>query len=394
MRHTLKNFVRRSVIFENDEGNLNKFSDSILVSPQEAARHILMDFLAHGKLPGSISWVPHPNFKIVIKRFSLRDLGDLVSVVSEKIQRLFEPSPSGLDRDDAKIALEDVMVEFVRSYRDVINRTLEMRRKHPPLERTVGANDSSVVNCPVLIKGLAVWGVKDFTTDTISEDFKNEFIELVKNSFMSLFNQGVFMNIFIKKGSKAKKANLDEIRSKFIKLVDYMAAELYNQIEVTFIAPSLMEQIFLPSATWVTYQDRSGAISIASLHEIKWLRGKKDGSIDGEISKLVDAWLEKVKRPRGARFSQDDKDKLVDIVERIIEDGKLHNEIIRLLVGYVNKVYEEMISWLDGFLVEVVKLISNKENAKKLLNLFLGNEPIELEKSVKRKGKRKYFFYL
>ena len=394
MRHTLKNFVRGSAIFENDERNLNKFRDLILVSPQEAARHILKEFLTHGKLPESISWVPHSNFKIVIKRFGLRNLDDLISVVSEKIQRLFEPSPSGLDRDDARIALEDVVVEFVKSYGNVINRTLEIHRKQPPLEKTVGADDLSVVNCPVLIKGLAVWGIKDFTTNSISESFRDEFIESVEEYLNSLFNQGVFMNIFIKKGSEAKKANLDEIRNRFMEFVDYIATELYNQVKVAFIAPSLMERIFLPSATWVTYQDKNGAISIASLHKIEWLSGKKDGSIDNEIGKLVDAWLEKVKRPTGTKFSQDDRDKLVNIVERIIEDGGLHNEITRLLVGYVNSVYEELSSWLDEFLVEVIKLISDKKNAKKLLDSFLGNEPIKLEKSAKKKGKRKYFFYL
>lgn len=394
MRHISRNSVRRSTIFENAEESHSKFSDSVLVSPQEAARDIFADFLAHGKLVEKVFWIPHPNFKVVVTSFNLNGLDDLVSIASEKIQRLFEPSSSGLDRDDAKTSLEDVIIRFVKSYGKVINETLKIGRKILPLEKVVGANDPSVVNCPILMKGFAVWGIKDFKTDNISENFKKEFIELVKDKVMSLFNQGIFTNIFIEKGGEVRKANLDEIRDRFMKFVDYIASELYNRLETAFIAPSLMEEIFLPSATWITYQDRKGAISIASLHKIEWLIGKENGSLDNEIRNLVDSWLEGIKRFRGAKFSQDDMNKLANVIERIIENGELHDEIVKLLVDYVDNAYGNLSFWLDKFLEEIVKLISTRENAQELVNLFLAKKTVEVEKNIKKKGKSKYFFYL
>jgi hypothetical protein len=365
-----------------------------LVSPQEAARDIFADFLAHGKLVEKVFWIPHPNFKVVVTSFNLNGLDDLVSIASEKIQRLFEPSSSGLDRDDAKTSLEDVIIRFVKSYGKVINETLKIGRKILPLEKVVGANDPSVVNCPILMKGFAVWGIKNFKTDNISENFKKEFIELVKDKVMSLFNQGIFTNIFIEKGGEVRKANLDEIRDRFMKFVDYIASELYNRLETAFIAPSLMEEIFLPSATWITYQDRKGAISIASLHKIEWLIGKENGSLDNEIRNLVDSWLEGIKRFRGAKFSQDDMNKLANVIERIIENGELHDEIVKLLVDYVDNAYGNLSFWLDKFLEEIVKLISTRENAQELVNLFLAKKTVEVEKNIKKKGKSRFFFYL
>jgi hypothetical protein len=394
MRHVLKGLARNSAIFENDEEGHSKFSDLILVSPQEAAHDLLMDFLAHGELKRSVSWVPHPNFRVVVKSFSLRGLEQLISIVSEKIQGLLEPSSSGWDRDDAKRALEDTIVEFVKTYKSIVDKTLNEGRKFPPLEKAVGASDPAVVKCPILMKGFAEWGIKDFKRSGISEGFKAKFEGLVKEKLISLFNQGVFMNVFLKKRSEAQKANLDEIRDRFTKFVDYIASELYNQVKSTLITPSLTERILLPSATWVTYQDRSGAISIASLHEIKWLTGKKDGSLDDEIKRLIDVWLERLKKSRELNLGENDRNKLANIIERIRENDEFYNEIVGFLVGYVNNAYEDLSFWLDRFLIEIIKLMSNKKNADELLNLFFGGKPVKIEKVEAGKGRNKYFFYL
>jgi hypothetical protein len=401
MRHTSKNSVRRNTIFESAEESHSKFSDLVLVSPQEAARHIFADFLAHGELVEEVFWIPHHNFKVVVTNFHLRDLDNLVSIASEKIQRLSDSSFSGSDIDDAKMALKDIVVKFVEGYKEVIGKTLNIDRKQLPLKKAVGANDSSVVNCPILMKGFAMWGIKDFTTNGISEDFKEKFIESVEESVISLFNRRIFADIFTEKEGEFEEANLDETRDGFVEFVDYIASELYNRLEISFNTRPFTEEIFLPSATWVTYQDINGFISIASLHKIKWLVGKESGSIDNEIRRLVNGWLDKIKRPRGAKFSQIDMDKLKDIIERIIENGELHNEIIRLLVGYVNSAYENLSFWLDKFLEEIVRLISTEKSAQELVNLFLKEKAAEVEEKIKEKdkntkkeGKRKYFFYL
>jgi hypothetical protein len=124
------------------------------------------------------------------------------------------------------------------------------------------------------------------------------------------------------------------------------------------------------------------------------LTGKNDGSLDNEIERLIDVWLERIKKPRELKLEEDDENKLANIIERIRENGSLHNEIVRLLIGYVNSAYENLSLWLDEFLIKIIRLMSNKKNADKLLDLFLRSEPVEVKKDEKRGGKNKYFFYL
>jgi hypothetical protein len=210
---------------------------------------------------------------------------------------------------------------------------------------------------------------------------------LLENKLIQLFNEGIFVNIFVSR-SEAKKASLEELLDKYRKVFDIFVEEIVEQVigqleeilKETYprgATPSegrlFISQLLYPSFTWQT--TGLARVRISPLHKVlvnfdessnkKKIADVMKNELIVPLLRFIDLWKE-VNEISDARL------KLREVVKRIIENGEFVDTFTYLLVNYLEEVYFLLRKWLAEFLKEVLILI--RENGTNLIATFWSKE--------------------
>jgi hypothetical protein len=383
MAISLRQFLLENEVGRKESGEAIVPPQGWEVDPKKAARLVVSNYLKQGRLEKDYVFSAHPNFKVKIVHFDLPHLRELVRRYKKEYK----------DKNSVT-ALEDVWKQiyekfFTEGRIKIIEDTLQMGTREIVELVPSKKDDWEIEYCPVQMKGIARWGVANLNTMKLSAALKNKIKVVLANKLVQLFNEGIFVNIFVSR-SEAKRESFNELLNKYRKAFDVFVSEIIEQAPENFEVMleenypkkesqsqgySFLSRFLYPSFMWITKGlDR---IHISPLHKVlvnfNYNRKDNERKIAAVIAdEFVIPSLRFVSLLKEVSEISDAGAKFREVVSRIIEDRDAVNTLAYLLVDYLKKVYFRLEEWLAEFLKEILRLI--KDNGINLIIALWNNE--------------------
>jgi hypothetical protein len=383
MTISLRRFLLENEVGKGESGETIAPPQGWGVDPKKAVRVVISNYLKQGRLEKTYVFSAHPNFKVKIVHFDLPHLRELVKRHKKEYK----------DKNSAT-TLESVWKQiyekfFTERRIKIIEDTLRMGSGEIVQLVPSKKDDWEIEYCLVQMKGIARWGIADLNTMGLSAALKNKIKTVLADKLIQLFNEGVFVNIFVSR-SEAKKEDFNKLLDKYREVFDVFVDEITGQVLENFEIMleenypkkegqsqnySFLSGFLYPSFMWTT--KGLDSIHISPLHKVLVNFNYNIGENKKKIAKviadeIVIPSLRFVDLLREVSEVSDARAKFQEVVSRIIENREAVVALAYLLTDYLGKVYFLLEEWLAEFLKEVLRLI--KENGANLIATLWGRE--------------------